>query len=294
MSRTLFYALLFTVAFALAGCQEEQNKPVRPQVQSTKLSDIQPLYKPDMPPELHFRIYTFQLSRNNLANTNRIFEILEKEKFQFTNPEAFKANGFAAGFARADAWQQLGEGLQQAKAVGVRDSAMIVFDDGSQDLFFANTKQKRSIDYYRSQHDSFKKDITQGQLAWRIRAWPSEDKEKTALIQIMPVSKPDIPPGINPLTRRKRSKVVLFNTLGFELEMTPGDFVVLLPASDDPDTNPNTMYPTDAEESGSSKETQKTGAESNLEKSTLGSLFFEVESKPLIRLFVVVCVGTGN
>jgi hypothetical protein len=294
MGRTLFYALLFAVAFALAGCQEDQNVPVQPQAQSTKLSDIQPLYKPDMPPELHFRIYTFQLDRNNLANADHIFEILEKEKFQFTDSEAFKANGFAAGSAKADAWQQLGEILQQAKAVGVRDSAMIVFDDGSQDLFFANTKQKRSINYYRSQHDSFKKNITQGQLAWRIRAWALEDKEKSAMVQIMPVSKPNVPPGINPFVRRKRPRMVIFDAVGFELEMTPGDFIVLSPESYDLDTNPDTIDLTNSEESELSKETPKISTESNLKKLTLGSLFFEIENKPLIRLFVVVCVGTGN
>lgn len=294
MSRTLFYALLSALVFALAGCQEAQNVPFQPQAQSTKLSDIQPLYKPDMPPELHFKMYTFHVDKNNLANADRIFEIFEKDKFQFTNPDAFKANGFAASSAKAGLWQQLGEGLQQAKAVGVRDSAMIVFDDGSQDLFFANTKQKRSIDYYRSQHDRFKRDITQGQLAWRIRAWPLEDKEKTAMVQIMPVSKPDIPPGAKPLARRRRPRVVIFDAVGFELEMTPGDFVVLSPASCDLDTSPDTKDPAYPEESESSKETPKIGTESNLKKSTLGSLFFEVENKPLIRLFVIVCVGTGN
>jgi hypothetical protein len=294
MGRTLFYALLFAVAFALAGCQENRNIPIQPQVQITKLSDIQPLYKPDMPPELHLRIYTFQLDRNNLANADHIFEILEKEKIQFTDPKAFKANGFAAGSARADVWQKLGERLQQAKAIGVRDSAMIVFEDSSQDLFFANTKQKKSINYYRSQYDSFKKDITQGRLAWRIKARPLEDKKKTALIQIMPVSKPDIPPGINPFVRRKRSRMVIFDAIGFKLEMTPGDFVVLSPESYDLDTSPDTINSTDSEESELSKETPKVSTGSNLKKSTLGDLFFEVENKPLIRLFVVVCMGTGN
>lgn len=280
--------------FPLAGCQEAQNIPDQPQAESTKLSDIQPLYKPDMPPELHFRIYTFQLHRNNLANADHIFEILEKEKCQFKNPEAFKANGFAAGSAKSDTWQQLGERLQQAKAVGVRDSAMIVFEDSSQDLFFANTKQKRSVDYYRSQNEHFKMDVVQGQIGWRIRAWSSQDKEKTAQVQIMPISKPDIPPDISPFVRRRRQRIVIFDTAGFELEMTPGDFVVLSPENYDSDTNLDTKDMTSPEESVLSTETPGTSAESNLTKSTLGSMFFEVENKPLIRLFIVVCVRTGN
>jgi len=171
---------------------------------------------------------------------------------------------------------------------------MIVFEDSSQDLFFANTKQKRSIDYYRSQHDSSKMDLTQGQLSWRIRAWPLEDKEKTAMVQIMPVSKPDVPPGGKPLARRIRPGVVLFDTIGFEHEMTPGDFVVMSHASYDLDASLDTKDPAYPKESEPSKETPKISAESDPKKSTLGSLFFEVESKPLIRLFVVVCVGTGN
>jgi hypothetical protein len=294
MNRTRLCVFLFIIACGVAGCDQAQRKPMRVSTEGIKMSDLEPLDKPEMPPNIHFRIYTFILSEQMLAKSDNIFEILDKDPLTFVSSEAFKANGFATGYAKGNLWGQLGNRLKQADAVGVKDTAMIVYDDKGDDLVFGTLNERVTIDYFTSAEDSFETDISPGKLAWRIAAAAIEDKPMTAKVSIAAVSKPYVTRSTSSFLESRKPKAVIYDVSRFALEMNPGDFLVLAPEKYDPEISLETLGLTASGEfevlGGGSEDT----ADAQTENLTLGRLLFKVHGQASVRFFVVVCIGVGN
>lgn len=294
MRRTRLLVFVFIFGVAIIGCNDPEQRTERTETIGIKISDLEPFDKPEMPVERHFRIYTFILSEEMLASSDNIFEILSKNELTFVNAEAFKANGFAAGYAKGDLWEELGKRLKQAGAVGIKETAMIVYDDKGEDLTFGTLNKRVTIDYFTSASDSFTSDISPGHLAWRIIAIPIDDKPRTAEVSIAAVSKPDIPGSADPFLQSRKPKAVIYNVSEFELEMNPGDFLVLGPEKYDPEISLETLNLTASGQFELLDSDSNDIVDSPAGTLTLGRLLFKLEDKPLVRFFVVVCLGTGN
>ncbi len=294
MNRTRLFVFLFIIAAAFVGCDEVQRKPMQIATEGVKISDLEPLDKPEMPPEIHFRIYTFILNEEMLAKSDNIFAILGKDPLTFVSSEAFKANGFATGFAKGNLWPELGRRLKQAGAVGAKDTAMTVYDDKGDDLVFGTLNKRVTIDYFTSSDASFKTNISPGKLAWRIIATPIDDKPGTAKVSIAAVSKPDFSRSADPFLESRKPKAVIYDASQFELEMSPGDFLVLGPEKYDPEISLETLGLTESGEFELLESGPREIADPQVGDLTLGRLLFKVERQPLVRFFVVVCIRTGN
>jgi len=292
LARLFVFLFIFSVAFV--GCEDPDRRPIQIVTEGVKISDLSPPDKPAMPPEIHFRIYTFILSEQMLAESDNIFEILGKDTFTFVNSEAFKANGFATGYAKDNLWSELGRRLKQAGAVGVKDTAMIVYDNKGDDLVFGTLNKRVTIDYFTSSDASFKTNISPGKLAWRIIATPIEDKPGTAKVNISAVSKPDFSRSADPFLESRKPKAVIYDASRFELEMSPGGFLVLAPEKYDPEISLETLGLTESGEFELLESDPAAIADPQAGGLTLGKLLFKVEGRPLVRFVVVVCIRTGN
>ncbi len=294
MKLARLFVFLFTIAATFTGCEEVDRKPMPVSTEGVKMSDLEPPDKPEMPPEIHFRIYTFILSEEMLAKSDNIFEIVGKDTFTFVSSEAFKANGFATGSAKGNLWPELGRRLKQAGAIGVKDSTMIVYDDKGDDLVFGTLNKRVTIDYFTSSDASFKTNISPGKLAWRIIATPIEDKPGTVKVSISAVSKPDFSRSADPFLESRKPKAVIYDASQFELEMSPGDFLVLGPEKYDPEISLETLGLTASGEFELLESDPKAIADPQTGDLTLGRLLFKVEGRRLVRFFVVICIRTGN
>jgi hypothetical protein len=294
MNRTRLFVFLFIIAFLFVGCDEGQQTSKRAKTEGIKISDLESFGKREMPPEIQFRIYTFLLSEQMLTKSDNIFEMLDKDSLTFVNAEAFKANGLAVGYSKGGSWGELGERLRQAGAVGVKETAMMVYDDKGEDLTFGTLNRAATIDYFTSEDDSFRTTISPGQLAWRIVAVPIEDKPRTAEVNIVAISKPDITMVAEAFRTKRKTKTIIYNVSGIELEMNPGDFLVLGPEKYDPDLNLDTLSLTASGEFELLEGDPNDVANADAGKMTLGKLLLKIEDKPSVRFFVVICVRTGN
>lgn len=294
MNGTRLLVFLFIIAFLFVGCDESQQTSKRAKTERIKISDLEPFGKREMPPEIQFRIYTFLLSEQMLTKSDSIFEMLDKDSLTFVNAEAFKANGFAVGYSKGNLWGELGERLRQAGAVGVKETAMMVYDDKGEDLTFGTLNRAATIDYFTSEDDSFRTTISPGQLAWRIVAVPIEDKPRTAEVNIVAISKPDFTMNSDMLQAKGKAKTVIYNVSGIELEMSPGDFLVLGPEKYDPELSLDTLSLTASGEFELLEDDPNDVADAGTGEMTLGKLLLKIEDKPSVRFFVVVCIRTGN
>jgi len=291
MVRWLFFVVLSAPVVSIFGCAESQRTATAASLEGIKLSDLEPASVRKLPQNIHFHTFVFEMPSDSSVLLKDIFEQLSKSDLHFTNGRAFKQNGFAAGFGIDRMWNKVAEILRRAQAKKAQTRVLILFEDTPGDITAAKVSGEQTVFYITANGDIRTTLLANGQLAWRINAEPIAGQRDTSNVKICPVFMPAIGHTIAQMAGGARDSEIIFDSTAFTLRMSSGDFVVLGPEQYNPDAailssafftlRGDIVLPADSHD----KTEKIVLRHPNLK------LYKDV---PLIRIYLIVCMGTGN
>jgi len=262
----LFPKIVLTLsAFLLCGCTEPQQEPLQDPWADIKITDLASMYPEQIPPEITFNVFLFEMPAENSYLLEQIFGGLYQRPIHFADYEMFEANALLAGFGRPGMWERLAQKLVRANAEKVMMAALIIFDEIGEDIAAVPVNSEQTIFYTDAENNVVGRSLSDGVLVWSIRSRPISSVRGVAQVQIEPVSRRSIDMVLARMGKKVSADKNEFAFAGFELQMSMGDFVLLGPGE----------YQSD--------------------RITLSSLFFTLQrDKPVIRLYLIVCAGVNN
>lgn len=247
----------------LSGCgQAEEEAPFWEKV---KIGDLRPASGPAQPGgqslvPMEFGIYFFEVPADKFDLLADIREELHTKPLQFADGDAFGANAFSAGFGRMQMWDKIGDILRSADAKRTKTTSFVTFGPDKDDIGVTTLDTEGTIFYASAGEVLAGVTHEAGYLALRIRVEKIPGARGVCKVGVQPVFRSEMRGRVaRPAEGRARGEIV-FESAGFELKMSPGDFVLLGAGS----YRPGEM--------------------------TLGSLLFtKPEPKPAVRMYLIVC-----
>jgi len=230
MNRLFFYIFLAGVVGWATGCGQERKQPAPPAIEGIKIGDLEPMTPMQLPRQIHFQVYTFEVPAENIPLPKELFLGLIRKPLHFADYETFEANGFFTGFGQSGMWNEISARLARAGARNAGTSRLIVFDDKGDDIIFNTLATEHNIFYTNSEGKLVGTTLGNGRLGWRIKARPIAQLRGACEVKLEPVFKSLVSNNIARLLGREESNEIVFDIAEFELTMSSGDFVLIGPS----------------------------------------------------------------
>jgi len=216
----------------LTGCNVlEKDEPIWEHV---KIGDIAPSHSGKRPGAqlleiINFDVYIFEIPVENINALDDVRQMLHTNPLQFNDYDAFSANSFSVGFGQVGMWNEIRELLRVAGGKRVETVSLLLPDGQAETITIARLDSEQSIFYISSEGSMEGATIGPGELALWIRAEKVPGSRGVCKMSALPVFSPMRRSSISQLTARAKSDELPFTCCGFELKMSPGDFVFLAP-----------------------------------------------------------------
>lgn len=289
MKREVFYFVLTVLVIIITGCAQQQKDPDLALLEGVKFSDLKSSVVPQLKLKMAFQMYAFDIPAENSSSVEDMFKILRTSPMHFVNYDAFRANGFAAGFGKIVIWDELGDKLRKAQALGRGTNALIISNEAEDNIDIASIGEEHTIFYAGTDGTVAGVDLAAGIIAWNIKAQPIVDQKGSAQVRIQPVFRSYKDERIARLTGKERSDLLEFESSRFELVMGEGDFILMGPGQYDSHLSVDDLT-LDLERDFIDISKPKDQQQDNL---TLGNMFFKFykKDKPVIRVYLVIFMG---
>lgn len=278
MIRVHYIAVLIGFALLPAGCNGRKELPIWEQVKIRDLAPIDNNTQPDSQrlKTINFNVCIFEIPADEISSLDKIWPTLYTQPLRFNNPEAFNANSFRVGFGQIPMWNRVANALRSVDGIQAGTFSLLIPGGQSNDVAIAALSREQTV-FYTSNKGTMEGAIFgRGRLGLRVQAEKMAGARGVCRVSVQPVFSPPERRQIPLLSAREKSGEYLFESAGFSLNISPGDFLLLGP---------------EKYESG------QTTLSSLLFSKPEGSLFFnELDRKPpelreAVRLFLIVCTS---
>ncbi len=256
LAPTTVYTLIVLVM--LAGCSgEDKNKPPAPDIKLGNLAPINPIGPIRPIQTVAFDFYTIELPAESADLLSDIWPMLYTKPVRLTDPAAFAANSFRLVFGEPQMWQKTAALLESAGGRPVASVRLLLDYGQTGDFVVTRIREKTNIFHLTSDLSIDSLTAPRGRLVLRVRVSPVAGVRGLCDFNAMPVFIPARSRTF--LEDSTKIEDVALETLGFTVEMSPGDFFLMGPANYPSSTN------------------------------SLGSLFFTTAKNEKIRVYAVFC-----
>jgi hypothetical protein len=279
-AKTLYPRLITCIflGFCLMGCNGGEELPIWEQV---KIRDLVPIDNNNQADSqrlktINFNVHIFEIPSDEISALDKIWPTLYTQPLRFNNPEAFSANSFRVGFGQIPIWNRVANTLSSVDGIQAGTFSLLIPDGQSNDIAIAALGREQTVFYTSNKGTMEGAKFGRGRLGLQIQAEKMAGARGVCRVSVLPVISASERSKIALLSAREKSGEFLFESAGFRLNISPGDFVLLGP---------------EKYESG------QTTLSSLLFSKPEGSLFFnEHEHKPpelreAVRLFLIVCTS---
>jgi len=232
MSR-FFLNIAFGFAIVLVvGCGE--GKKGKPVWEGIRIGDLAPAASKgqggaQLLKTINFKVYILELPAENISALDAIWPMLYTKPVQFNDTYAFKANSFSIGVGQAAIWDKISEQLDSAGARVVKTVVLLLTPGEPDDLVVAALMKEKDIYYISGRGSREGSTIGPGIVALRIKAEKLSGLRGVCEVNAEPVFSPAISQPVQLPDDREKSSDLFFTAVGFKLEMSPGDFILLGP-----------------------------------------------------------------
>ena len=262
MVRFLLTLLCAMLIFGLCGCQEREKSQKNPIWEDTKISDLMPTNSSENMSirEATFEVYIVEISADDKKTIEDIRALLYDKPININNPDVFAKNNFAVGFNQLKIMDRLNEIFSKTNSRRLTNISIIIPADQQNQIYAKKILKKQNI-YYRSEDD-----ITEaiaagpGDVILELKVNVIETQRGICRLYAQPAFLPPLSDTITELSEDQGNGQINFPSVGFNVNMSPGDLIVLTPV------------------------------EYLDHQSSLGSLFF-CDNKPtgIQKIYVIVC-----
>ncbi len=268
MNRSIHTLAAIGIISLLLGCNGEKQQNREPVWEDVKLGDLAPAgQRPEIKrlDSINFQVHVFEVPAENTGKLDDISKILYAQPFRFKHFKAFVANSFSVSFGRTSSGNQIFDMLSEAGARRVGSTVMLLSDGQFDDLPITRLFDQTSI-YYTSTDGSIKTEtIGPGPLALRMKVQIIPASRGVCNVTFTPACPSPLKQLMTKSSERPASNDTLFESCGFSLKMSPGDFIFLRPV----------QYIS--------------------HQNSLGSLFFSrAAAKPYVISFLIICTQISD
>lgn len=258
MKRVLRIVVLGLVGLVCAGCAAAE-KPIWEQM---KITDLEPPSREQGGVEplktINFDIIVFEIPAENIKSFDEIWGMLYAQPLRFNDRDTFNANSFLAGFGQIEMLRRIDGLLQAAGAKKAERTSLFLQDGQADDVMVARLPREQTVFYISAGGSTEGATLGPGVLVLRIKAERIAGSRGVCNVSIQPLF-------VSRLSLNRKADELLFARCGFELKMSPQDFVFL----------------------GSEKYISH--------QMTLNSLLFSrTEEKPVVRSYLIFCNGIND
>jgi len=266
MVRLVKSAVSVAAIVCLAGCNGQDDTPIWAKV---KIADLATPkinetvgYPSPILKTINFDVYTFHLPAENINALDNILQMLYTKPLWFNNYEAFETNCFSAGFGQLTMWDKI-RNLLVAAGAEKESSTSLMLPDGQANRIFVTKMDKEQAVFYSLTGGSMEAvTIGPGTITLRLQAEKIAGLRGLCQVSIQPVYSPLIRASERPEQDVHKYTDYFFDSAGFKLRMSGGDFVLLGPKKL---VNNRIILP--------------------------GLFFTQPQPKTLIRTFLIICTA---
>jgi len=205
-------------------------------------------------------MYIFALPADNFAAVKDVWTTLSTKPIQFIRQNSFGENGFAAGVGKTAMWESVAKKLRDADSKNLKTIDLIMFSNNQEYVSLLQVETEKNI-FYRTQDNQISgATLGPGETMLRLTA--------VTLPDVRGICKLTIEPIFQSTTKSKTVSAdandLIFTTATFNVRMSPGDFVLLGPAS------------------------------FSRQDMALGSIFFSSPKASTVQIYMIVCAGVSN
>jgi hypothetical protein len=278
MTRVFQIVLLGTLALWAAGCNSSETKPIWERI---KITDLAPIDNNKQGSKqrlktINFKVYVFEIPSEDISKLDEVWPMLYTQTLQFNDQYTFSGNSFMAGFGKIPMWGKIADLLRSVDGIQTNTISLLLPDGQSQNVSVSVLGKEQTI-FYISKNGTMKgATLGPGKIGLRITAEKIAGSRGVCKVSVLPIFSPLRQRSIPLLQGRVKTSEFLFTSAGFNLKMSPGDFVLLGPEKYD--ISLKTL-------------------DSLLFSKPEGSLFFNEldrkapELKPAVRLFLLACTS---
>jgi len=255
------FAIITVCLFYCIGCTTPPPKtPIWENVKFKDLARTKHSPQSALESPLQFNMYIFSVPPFNFSSVKDVWSNLSTTPILFTSRESFGENGFVAGVGKIAQWEPIAEKLRAADGKNLKTTDFVIFSGNQEYVSLLKLEAEKNI-FYRTQDNQINgATLGQGETMLRLTAVTPPDVRGVCKLTIEPMFKRTA----KSQTAAADANDLVFTASTFSVRMSPGDFVLLGPAS----FSPRDM--------------------------TLGSIFFWSPGISAVQLYMIVCAGVSN
>lgn len=231
-----FFKAIFLVAAVTLpiGCNNNAPPKTEPIWQQVKITDIIPFRNAKHPDSqllktVNLDIYVFEMPARNTDALAELWQALYSRQLRFNDYDTFCANSFSAGFGQLQMWNKIVDLLRASGGKKVETVSLLLFDGQPWDFTIATINKQRTIFYVPGTGPIEGVTIGPGKLVLRIKAEKIPASKGICNVSFQPVFSSQAKGPILQSEARTKTDDIIFTSTGFELKMSPGNFVLLGP-----------------------------------------------------------------
>ncbi len=262
--------VLFLVTISLIGCS---TPPRVADTKGIKLSDLEPTGRRTLGKPLHttnIEVLRYELPAENIASLENAWQTLGRGTLAYNEPNSFNANGLRVAMGKFGSYAKVIDQLKTANAAKHPTTSLLMSDNQPEMINITRMPGKQTIYFIDRQGKIKKTEVGPGPMGLQIFTRQINSSTAPSGIKTAPLASMRIVPAILASTEgaapaiaeRLSEHDLRVYSAGFSAIMKPGEFVMLGPAE----------YKQD-------------------ETTAAGRFFTKQGPKPVIRIFLFVCVS---
>ena len=227
----LITAISGTILILLGCGSQSGDKPVYEQV---KIYDLIPSPSASTGPRqrglIELDTHIFELPAANLPLLADLWNsVLSGSPLKYRSAEAFKASGFVAATGTLNIWDEVDQVLRAAECRKAGTVSVLLFKNQSDYVSAASVEDERTFFYVEADGKVAGLSLSNGLAAFRIRAQDIPGTRGAVRMSFQPVFHRSVASRIRKLAMRTSYEDIIFDSIGLEMQISPGQFILLGP-----------------------------------------------------------------
>jgi hypothetical protein len=227
----LIIAISGTILIVLGCSGQSADRPVYEQV---KIYDLIPSPSVSTQPRqqglIELDTHIFELPAANLPLLADLWNsVLSDSPLKYRSAKAFKASGFVAAAGTLNIRDEIDQVLRAAESRKARTVSLLLFKTQSDYVSVASVEDERTFFYAEPDGKVAGLSLSNGLAAFRIKVDGIPGTRGAVRMSLQPVFRSSVAGRTGKLATRTNYEDIVFDSIGLEMQMSPGQFILLGP-----------------------------------------------------------------
>ncbi|HPS54894.1 MAG TPA: hypothetical protein PLP05_04790 [Sedimentisphaerales bacterium] len=233
MVRFLSILLCILLILGLCSCQDQKKIQKKPIWEDTKITDLMPTNSGSamVIKEATFEVSIIEVPADDKNTIRDIQRLLYDKPLNINNPQVFAKNNFSVGFNRIDIKDRINQILRNTNSTNLENISILIPTDQQSQIYAKRILKKQNI--YYSSEDGTTEAITAGpgDIVLELEVKAIEAQRGICKLYAKPAFLSPLDNRIAELSENTLDGNLNFPSVGFNVNMGPGDLIILTPVA---------------------------------------------------------------